>query len=119
MADQDRGGEVTIPGAGGGPERPVPPERAANAGPVTEDEVTEWLASAKAPSGPAPPGPWWPRTPVLACTVIAALVIGALGAAAFRHYTRPPGGSAVASRLMPALLIRMQPWLTDWPIDSG
>jgi hypothetical protein len=101
MADQDRGGEVTIPGAGGGPERPVPPERAANAGPVAEDEVTEWLASAGAPSGsaPAPPAPWWPRTQVLACTVIAALVLGALGAAAFRHYTRPPGGSTAASRL--------------------
>jgi hypothetical protein len=112
MADQDRGGEVTIPGAGGGPVRPVPPERAANAGPVAEDDVTEWLASAGAPSssGPPPPGPWWPRTPVLACTVIAALVIGALGAAAFRHYTRPPGGNAAASRL-PAVRDEAASWV--------
>jgi hypothetical protein len=94
MADH---GEVTIPGAGGGPERPVPPERAANAGPVAEDEVTEWLARAGPPSGPAWPGSWWPGTPVMAVTVIAALVIGALGAVAFRHYSRPSAG-VVAGR---------------------
>ena len=100
MADQDRGGEVTIPGAGAAPERPVPPVRAANAGPVAEDEATEWLKSAgpRSGSGPAPPVPWWPGTPVMACTVIVALLIGALAAAAFRHYTRPPASDAAASR---------------------
>jgi hypothetical protein len=105
MADHDRGGEVTIPGAGGGPERPAPPVRAANAGPVAEDEVTEWLgATGTEPAGPEPAepaepaGPWWPGTRVTACTVVAGLVIGVLAALAFRHYTRPAGYGGAASR---------------------
>lgn len=105
-AGEDRGGEVTIPGAGGGPERPPQPERAANAGPAAEDEVTEWIGAAgpAAGPGPAPPapaepeGPWWPGARVAACTVVAGLVIGALAAVAFRHYASLPGGDAVASR---------------------
>ena len=106
MADQDRDGEVTIPGAGGGPGRPVSPERAANAGPVAEDEVTEWLGrvvsgpadEAQPGSHPAVAGAWWPGTRATACVVIAALVIGALAALAFRHYTRPAADGAAASR---------------------
>jgi hypothetical protein len=67
--EQDRpaGGEVTIPsvksetgGLGGirrrGPVHEVQP-RAANAGPITEDEVTEWLGTVgKSPSAAASPG---------------------------------------------------------------
>jgi hypothetical protein len=113
MADHDRGGEVTIPGAGGGQGRLVPPARAANAGPAAEDDVTEWLgdvgsqASGTAPAGdpangtgtsPAPSGPWWPGARVTACTVVAGLVIGVLAALAFRHYTRPAAGDAAATR---------------------
>ena len=113
MADHDRGGEVTIPGAGGGPERPALPARAVNAGPVAEDDVTEWLGDVgpEAPgttpgreaadgngSRPAPPGPWWPGARVTACTVIVGLVIGVLAAVAFRHYTRPSEGDAAASQ---------------------
>jgi hypothetical protein len=113
MADHDRGGEVTIPGAGGGPGRPVLPARAVNAGPVAEDDVTEWLGDAgpevpgttpgsEAANGngppPAPPGPWWPAATVTACTVVVGLVIGVLAAVAFRHYTRPAGGDAAASQ---------------------
>lgn len=113
MADQDRGGEVTIHGPGGGPERPAPLARTANAGPVAEDEVTEWLGDAgpvPAGSGPAPgadvragsrpvdPGPWWPGAWMTACTVVAGLVIGALAAVVFRHYTSPPAGATAASR---------------------
>ena len=63
MADHDRGGEVTIPGAGGGQGRPVPPARAVNAGPAAEDDVTVWLgdvgsqAPGTAPAGPGLPSP--------------------------------------------------------------
>jgi hypothetical protein len=113
MADHDRGGEVTIPGAGGGPERPALPARAVNAGPVAEDDVTEWLggvgsetsgttpgsedANGSGPS-PVPPGPWWPGARATACAVVVGLVIGVLAAVAFRHYTRPAGGVAAASQ---------------------
>ena len=131
MAGEDRGGDVTFPGPGGGPDRPVPSARTANAGPIAEDEVTEWFGAADAaPTDPGPDGtesagtgpaqamqadtgqagtdqadtdqadtgPWWPGARVTACVVLAGLVIGALGAAAVRHYTRPPPGAAEASR---------------------
>ncbi len=107
MADHDRGGEVTIPGAGGGLERPATPARAANAGPAAEDEVTEWLgAIGTEPARPEharpepaePAGPWWPGTRVTACTVLAGLVIGVLAALAFRHYTRPAQDGGATSR---------------------
>jgi hypothetical protein len=115
-AGEDRGGDVTFPGSGGGPDRPVPSARTANAGPVAEDEVTEWFGAADA--GPTDPGsadpesadtgpahtaqadtgPWWPGARVTACVVLAGLVIGALGAAAVRHYTRPSADAVAASR---------------------
>jgi hypothetical protein len=109
MADQDRGGEVTIPGADGGPARPASPARAANAGPVAEDDPTEWLAEVGSEatetasangngSLPAPPEPWWPGARLTAGAVIVGLVVGVLAGVAFRHYPRPSGGSATASR---------------------
>jgi hypothetical protein len=136
VAGEDRGGDVTFPGSGGGPDRPVPSARTANAGPIAEDEVTEWFGAADAgPTDPGPDGtesagtesagtepakavqadtdqadtdqadtdqadtgPWWPGARVTACVLLAGLVIGALGAAAVRHYTRPPPGAAEASR---------------------
>ena len=109
MADQDRGGEVTIPGADGGPVRPALPARAANAGPVAEDDPTEWLAEVGSEatetasangngSLPARPEPWWPGARLTAGAVIVGLVVGVLAGAAFRHYPRPSGGSATASR---------------------
>ncbi|HEX5288051.1 MAG TPA: hypothetical protein VFX25_04220 [Streptosporangiaceae bacterium] len=113
MADHDRGGEVTIPGADGGQGRPVLPARAANAGPAAEDDVTEWLgdvgsqAPGTAPAGdpatgsgtsPASSGPWWPGARVTACTVVAGLVIGVLAAMAFRHYAHPSAGGGAATR---------------------
>jgi len=106
MADQDRGGEVTIPGAGGAPERPAALARPANAGPAAEDDVTEWLADLRWPPEagqqdgvqPDPAGPWWPGARVMAGTVAVSLVIGVLAAVAFRHYTRPSPGAAATSR---------------------
>jgi hypothetical protein len=109
MADQDRGGEVTIPGADGGPVRPASPARAANAGPVAEDDPTEWLAEVGSEatetasangngSLPAPPEPWWPGARLTAGAVIVGLVVGVLAGVAFRHYPRPSGDSATASR---------------------
>jgi hypothetical protein len=114
-AGEDRGGDVTFPGPGGGPDRPVPPARTANAGPVAEDEVTEWFGAADpGPAdaghdpghdpaggeepGPVPAGSWWPGTRVTAGAVLAGLVIGALAAAGVRHYTRPSPDAAAASR---------------------
>jgi hypothetical protein len=110
-AGEDRGGDVTFPGPGGGPDRPVPPARTANAGPVAEDEVTEWFGAADAgpadaghdpaggeEPGPVPAGSWWPGTRVTACAVLAGLVIGALAAAGVRHYGRPSADAAAASR---------------------
>ena len=88
-------GEVTFPGAGGGPERPVPPARAANAGPAADDDVTEWFGPVS--TEPAPPeddGPWWPGVRVTACTVAAGLLVGTLAALAYRHVTRPAGEAA-------------------------
>jgi hypothetical protein len=108
-AGEDRGGDVTFPGSGGGRDRSSAPARAANAGPVAEDEVTEWFGAAD--SGPAEPGPaagdepppvppgsWWPGTRLTAGAVLAGLVIGALAAAGVRHYTRPSADAVAASR---------------------
>jgi hypothetical protein len=105
-ADPDHGGEVTIPGAGGGPERPARSARAANTGPVAEDEVTEWLGDLRSRPAdgqqdglqPDPAGPWWPGARVTACTVAVSLVIGVLAAVAFRHYTRPSPDAVATSR---------------------
>jgi hypothetical protein len=108
MADHDRG-EVTIPGAGGGPGPTAPPARAANAGPVAEDDPTEWLAEVGSEATEtasangngsllARPEPWWPGARLTAVAVIVGLVIGVLAGVAFRHYPRPSGDSATASR---------------------
>ena len=121
------GDEVTTPSLrsenilGGGPagfadaefERP----RAPSAGPVTEDEVTEWIGTAgQSPEAATPPsaaGPAsaaapdaepesasWLGARLAALIVIAALVIGSLAVVAVRHLTgtqasdrrSPPGG---------------------------
>jgi hypothetical protein len=121
---EDRGGDVTFPGAGGGgPGRPAPPARAANAGPVAEDEVTEWFgaaAPAPGPAGPATgddpgltaPGSWWPGTMVTAGAVLAGLVIGALTAAGVRHYSRPSADAVAASR-QAAIRDEAASWVTQ------
>ena len=78
--------------------------RAPNAGPVTEDEVTEWIGTAgKSPAAATPPsaaGPAsaavpdaepesasWLGARLAALIVITALVIGSLAVVAVRHIT--------------------------------
>jgi hypothetical protein len=123
--DQDRptGGEVTTPSVRGGDglgtslpdardsgragsadaaqERP----RAANAGPLTEDEVTEWIGTAgKSPeaapdvapdaaSDAEPESASWLGAGLAALIVIPALVIGSLTVVAVRHFTGTRAGS--------------------------
>ena len=80
--------------------------RAANAGPVTEDEVTEWIATAgKSPCRPTPPGAAgagarcragiasWLGAGLAALIVIPALVLGSLSVVAVRHLTGTRGSS--------------------------
>jgi hypothetical protein len=83
------------------------PTRAANAGPVTEDEVTEWLGTAgRSPAAATPPGAApaagtaagteaeseaesasWLGAGLAALIVIPALVIGSLAVLAVRHFS--------------------------------
>ena len=83
--------------------------RAANAGPLTEDEVTEWIGTAGKSQEAAPdvaPGvapdaepesASWLGAGLAALIVIPALVIGSLTVVAVRHFTgtgRPPSAAA-------------------------
>jgi hypothetical protein len=80
-----------------GEERP----RAANAGPLTEDEVTEWIGTAgKSPeAAPSvtpdaePESTSWLGAGLAALIVIPALVIGSLTVVAVRHFTGTRAGS--------------------------
>jgi hypothetical protein len=106
------GGQAGSPGGRG------EPTRAANAGPVTEDEVTEWLGTAgRSPAAATPPGAApaagtaagteaapeaesasWLGAGLAALIVIPALVIGSLAVVAVRHFSgtrasRPPGAA--------------------------
>jgi len=96
------------------------PPRVPNAGPVTEDEVTEWIGTAgKSPeagpptgaAGPAPgagaagaAGPAvepesvsWLGAGLAALIVIPALVIGSLAVVAVRHFTGAPTSGPVST----------------------
>jgi hypothetical protein len=102
----------------------APPARAANAGPIAEDEITEWLGTtAKPPSevrlppevkppsarkapvaGPVPAGPappaGRPRIRRVARRVAVVVVIGVLAVAGVRYFglspaARPPSAAAV------------------------
>jgi hypothetical protein len=134
--EQDRptGGEVTTPsvrsgngGNGGnglgGTSLPDPhgggragsadaaqePPRAANAGPLTEDEVTEWIGTAgKSPEAAPdvapsvapdaePESASWLGAGLAALIVIPALVIGSLTVVAIRHFTGTRAPSAAAA----------------------
>src|SRR5690349_9718869 len=94
-------GEVTIPSV-----------RGANAGPLTEDEVTEWIETAgksqeaapgvipKAAPHAEPESASWLGAGLAALIVIPALVIGSLTVVAVRHFTGTGSapGTAAATR---------------------
>src|SRR5689334_22273400 len=96
--DRAAGGEVTTPSA-----------RAANAGPLTEDEVTEWIGTAdKSPEAAPDVAPCvapdaepesasWLGAGLAALIVIPALVIGSLTVVAVRHFTGTGSLSAAAA----------------------
>ena len=120
--DEAPGGETSGPE----PVRPVRPARAANAGPIAEDEITEWLGTTAKPpssvkppsavkplSGATPPSPVKPpagqsvagplrpagRTWARWMTRFAAvvLVIGVLAVAGVMHFGRSPAGSPTSA----------------------
>ena len=82
--------------------------RAANAGPLTEDEVTEWIGTAgkspEAAPGVAPDAEpesaSWLGAGLAALIVIPALVIGSLTVVAVRHFagTQAPGATAAGQK---------------------
>jgi hypothetical protein len=119
------GDEVTTPSLrsedilGGGPDGSADVEferpRAPNAGPVTEDEVTEWIGTVgKSPEAATPPpaaGPAsatvpdaepesasWVGARLAVLIVIAALVIGSVAVVAVRHLTGTQASDAAALR---------------------
>jgi hypothetical protein len=67
---------------------------AAYAGPVTEDEVTEWLATGSEPERAS-----WLGAGLAALIVIPALVIGSLAVVVVRHLTGTNSHSAAPARL--------------------
>ena len=99
----------------------VQPERAVNAGPVAEDEITEWIGAAKLPSSAEPSAAEKSRAAVkpssaarpraaagarggpgarLAVRVaIVVLVSGALGVAAVRYFVRAPGSGPAGAQV--------------------
>lgn len=144
VREQDRpaGGEVTTPsvrtgisldqpgraaeaGRAAEPGRAARPARTPNAGPVAEDEVTEWLGTAgrspsgagssragprpeagrpgaskprSATAGPDQPGPaGWLGAGIAALIVIPALIVGSLAVVAVRHLAGPPASSLAST----------------------
>ena len=129
MADEGRGSELpqlvrdearAATSGSGAPAAPVLSARAPNAGPVAEDEVTEWLGTAgKSPEAAPPPGVTppgaaaevgagsasdaepesasWLGVALAALIVIPALVIGSLAVVAVRHFTATPQNSPVGA----------------------
>ncbi len=87
-------------------EPPVQPERTANAGPIAEDEITEWLGAAK-PSSAARPrtadaadrARGRPGARMAVPVAIVVLVSGALGVAAARHFARAPGSGPAGAQV--------------------
>ncbi len=91
------------PGRATEPNRAAQPVRTPNAGPVAEDDVTEWLGTvgrSAAAAGPAHPGPAsWLGAGIAALVVIPALVIGSLAVVVVRHLTGPRGSDAPSAAL--------------------
>jgi hypothetical protein len=79
------------------------PPRVPNAGPVTEDEVTEWIGTAgqslDAAPDAEPESASWLGARLAALIVIPALVIGSLAVVAVRHFTATPKSGPVSAAL--------------------
>jgi hypothetical protein len=77
------------------------PPRVPNAGPVTEDEVTEWIGTAgqslDAAPDAEPESASWLGARLAALIVIPALVIGSLAVVAVRHFTTAPKSGPVST----------------------
>ena len=77
------------------------PQRVPNAGPVTEDEVTEWIGTAgrflDAVPDAEPESVSWLGAGIAALIVIPALVIGSLAVVAVRHFTATPKSGPVSA----------------------
>jgi len=75
--------------------------RVPNAGPVTEDEVTEWIGTAgkslDAAPDAEPESASWLGAGLAALIVIPALVIGSLAVVAVRHFTATPQSGPVSA----------------------
>jgi hypothetical protein len=75
--------------------------RVPNAGPVTEDEVTEWIGTARksldAAPDAEPESASWLGAGLAALIVIPALVIGSLAVVAVRHFTATPQSGPVSA----------------------
>jgi hypothetical protein len=142
--DKPAGGEVTTPsvrtgislgrpGRAAEPDHVAQPVRTANAGPVAEDEVTEWIGTAgKSPQAATPPsaaGPAsaaapdaepesasWLGARLAALIVITALVIGSLAVVAVRHLTGTSASSlasAAAARQEAAVRGEAAAWIAQ------
>jgi hypothetical protein len=75
------------------------PPRAAKAGPVTEDEVTEWFGTAGSSPEAEPESASWLGAALAALIVIPALVIGSLAVLAVKHFIAAPQSSPVSAAL--------------------
>jgi hypothetical protein len=121
-------GGTSLPGARGGrtgsPDAAQERPRAANAGPLTEDEVTEWIGIAgrsleAAPgvtSDAEPESASWLGAGLAALIVIPALVIGSLTVVAVRHFTGMRAGSppsTVPARHEAAIRGQAAAWVTQ------
>ena len=114
--------------AGAEQERP----RAPNAGPFTEDEVTEWIGTAgQSPEAATPPGAAGPASAaapdaepesaswlgagIAALIVIPALIIGSLAVVAVRHLTgtRASGPGSAASARQAAVRGEAAAWIAQ------
>jgi hypothetical protein len=142
--DRPAGGEVTTPSVRsgnslGGTSLPDPHGggragsadatqervRAANAGPLTEDEVTEWIGTAgtspEAAPGVAPEATpdvepesaSWLGAGLAALIIIPALVIGSLTVVAVRHFTGTRAPSAAAAGYEAAVRGQAAAWVAQ------
>ena len=96
------------------------PPRVPNAGPVTEDEVTEWLGTAgKSPDtapDAEPESASWLGAGLAALIVIPALVLGSLSVVAVRHLTGARGSglpSAAPARHEAAVRAKAARWVAQ------